>query len=181
MQTEQDVDLFPYGLLLWASATGLSQRMAEAPDLVCGKRVLELGTGVGLPGLVARHLGAYVVQTDYQEEALQLARRNAQQNGVADIEYLLADWRDFPDIGPFDLVLGSDILYERSLHQTLLDLLRRLVPPDGLLLLSDPIRPQAIDFIDRLEHVGWQVTIESREVDWEGTPREIALFAARQV
>src|SRR5438874_13269890 len=73
---------FPYGFLLWESAVGLARLLAARPELVSGKRALELGAGAGLPGLVARSLGAEVWQTDHQPDALALARYNAWQNGV---------------------------------------------------------------------------------------------------
>lgn len=186
VSTEEELAQFPYGLLLWAAAPGLAQRLAEEPPLVAGKRVLEIGAGVGLPGLVAAHLGASVTQTDYQAVALALARRNAAQNGLPGIRVLPGDWRRFTLADrepPFDVVIGSDVLYERSLHDTLRALLPRLVAPGGLLLVADPLRPQAVEFMDRLEQNGgdWaSVTMESRRVPWEKREREIALFFARR-
>src|SRR5262245_33452821 len=55
----------PYGLLLWESAVALARSLHRRPTLVANKQVLELGAGVGLPGLVARSLGAEVWQTDH--------------------------------------------------------------------------------------------------------------------
>jgi predicted nicotinamide N-methyase len=168
VSTEEELAQFPYGLLLWAAAPGLAQRLAQEPSLVAGKRVLEIGAGVGLPGLVAAHLGASVTQTDYQAVALALARRNAAQNGIPGVRVLAGDWRQFTladEEPPFDVVLGSDVLYERSLHDTLRALLPRLIAPGGLLLVSDPLRPQVVEFMDRLEQSGsdWvSVTMESR-------------------
>lgn len=190
-QTDDDLAQFPYGLLLWAAAPGLASRLAEEPSLVAGKRVLELGAGVGIPGLTAAHLGAAsVIQTDYQEAALALCRHNAAQNPVPNLRVCAGDWRNFdlPETArpPFDVVLGSDILYERTLHDTLRGLLPRLVAPGGLLLVSDPFRPQAIEFMDTVEKSAsvsgdWQsVTMESRPVAWDGDEREIALFHARR-
>ncbi len=181
VETDGDVEQFPYGLLLWASALGLAGRLAEEPSLVAGKRVLEIGAGVGLPGLAAHALGAAeVIQTDYQDDALALCAHNAVENGVpaGAVRCRRADWRDFPDLGqPFPLVIGSDVLYERTLHPTLRALLPRLVTPGGRVLLSDPVRPQALAFIDFLEQDrSWVVEIESRLVAWEGEQREIALF-----
>ena len=196
VKTDEDLAAFPYGLMLWASAIGLAERLAQQPELVRGKRVLEIGAGVGLPGLVARTLGAvHVTQTDYQETTLALARSNAQRNGLAgEVEHRRADWRDFPPdlLGAFDVVLGSDVLYERTLHAPLADLLPRLLRPGadgGLILVSDPLRPQALAFVEQQEqraHLpgGWRVDVEGRRACLPGqigpaAVQDIALFFLR--
>ncbi|MBC8138039.1 MAG: methyltransferase domain-containing protein [Fibrella sp.] len=183
---EAEVDNFPFGLLLWASAIGLSERIVEEPSLVRQKNVLEIGAGgVGLPGLVAKEVGAKdVLQTDYHAESLTLLAQNALRNGYAGrVRQARADWRDFPAVGqPFDVVLGSDVLYERTLHDPLLTLLPCLVAPGGMLLLSDPMRPQALAFMDRLEaETGqeWEppvVMTGQRVTEPDGKMREIAIF-----
>lgn len=178
VRTDHDVDYFPYGLLLWASAVGLAEHLAANPALVRYRRALEIGCGVGLAGIVATSLGATVMQTDYLPDAIRLARHNADQNGIAGIEMLQADWRDFPNLEPFEVVLGSDVLYERAMHPVLASLLERIVAPCGRLILSDPLRPQALDFVQAMESGGWAVEMESRLAEWEGDRREIALFTA---
>ncbi len=180
VETEADLEAFPYGLLLWPSAVALVERLSDHPALVAGKRVLELGAGVGLPGLVAQSLGGRVTQTDHQPEPLALARLNARRNDVAGVETLEGDWRRFPPLPPFDLVIGSDILYERSLHPALLVLLSAVVAPGGLVLLSDPLRPQSSVFIDALECAGWRVAMAGHTIAWRGERTEIALFTARR-
>jgi predicted nicotinamide N-methyase len=181
VKTTHDLDHFPYGLMLWASAVGLAERLAREPELVRGKRVLEIGAGVGFAGLVARYLGADLTQTDYQTDALTLCRHNAEQNSVSGITWGIADWRNLPDdLLDFSIVIGADVLYERSLHPALEEIFPRLVAPDGLILLSDPIRPQALDFLDRQEASGaWSVHLEGISVPWEGGQKEIALAFLR--
>lgn len=183
---EAEVDNFPFGLLLWASSIGLSEQIVDCPSLVLGKTVLEIGAGgVGLPGLVAQEVGAkQVIQTDYHQESLILLAQNAEQNGYAGrVEQTRADWRDFPEIGqPFDIVIGSDVLYERTLHDTLLTLLPQLVVPGGILLLSDPMRPQALSFMERLETetgAEWELPVimtGQQVTEPDGKTREIAIF-----
>ena len=186
---DTDIDHFPFGMLLWASAIGLAERLVSEPALVQGKRVLEIGAGgVGLPGLIAAHRGAAeVIQTDYHDESLDLLAYNATQNGFADsVRQARADWRDFPELGqPFDIVLGSDVLYERSLHPTLAELLPRLVSPGGVLLLADPMRPQALAFMDQQEKDAstfWELPIamQGKRVEGVRETRDIALFSLRR-
>jgi predicted nicotinamide N-methyase len=177
VQTEADLAAFPFGLMLWASAVGLAERLVEEPALVTGKRVLELGAGVGLPGLVAASLGAAEVsQTDYQDDALNLLRHNAAANSIDNITIRQGDWRDFFTNGlPYDLVIASDVLYERTLHAPLAALLPELIAPDGAILLSDPLRPQAMEFLEKqIEADGaWHVTYEGRRVRVPGPTPEI--------
>ena len=186
---EAEVDRFPFGLLLWASAIALAESLAASPEVVTGKRVLEIGAGgVGLPGLVAAHLGAaHVTQTDYHAESLTLLAHNARTNGFAGrVTQVRGDWRDFAGVGqPFDVVLGSDILYEHALHDALLTLLPKLVVPGGLLLLSDPLRPQALTFIERLEAQDdyWRLPVKMTGhtvTEPDGTMRQTAQFALRR-
>jgi predicted nicotinamide N-methyase len=182
VQTEEDVANFPYGLMLWPSAIGLAEWLARSPSTVQGKHVLEIGAGVGLAGLAARMLGAEVTQTDFQADALTLCRHNAACNGIDGVRVMRGDWRDFPsDLAPCEMVLGSDVLYERSLHPALESLLPRLIVPGGQIVLSDPLRPQALEFIGRFEaRVGWKMTMEGMIVPWEGADKDIALFLLKR-
>ena len=177
VQTEDDLQHFPYGLMLWASAVGLAEYMAAQQARFIGKPVLEIGAGVGLAGLVAAHLGAIVTQTDYLNNALDFCRYNAAANNIEAVEVRQGDWRDWPaDLPLFPLVIGSDVLYERALHPILLDLLPRLLLPNGTLLISDPLRPQALDFMERLEADGsWSVQVEAWQTQFDGMQKDLAI------
>ena len=132
----------PYGFLLWESAVGLARLLVQQPQWVRGKRALELGAGVGLPGLVAASLGAEVWQTDHRSDILALTAINAQQNGATTIQRFMADWRRWTHTERYQLILGADILYDRSLHFYLEEIFHRNLAPDGRLLLADPGRPR---------------------------------------
>ncbi|HEX6987953.1 MAG TPA: methyltransferase domain-containing protein [Bacillota bacterium] len=152
-------DDIPFWAELWASSRALAGWLWHR-DLLHGLRVLELGCGVGLAGIAAALRGARVLQTDRAPEALILARENARRNGCPSIERRLADWRRFPDLGRFDLVLGADILYEPRLHADLIDVLARHLEPGGRAVLADPGRRGAECFLAAAERSGWRWDLE---------------------
>ena len=147
----------PYGFLLWESAVALAQHLVERGDQLRGKRVLELGAGVGLAGLAAQKLGAAVWQTDHRADLLVLAEHNAQQNQLVPPQHFLADWRTWTHTPHYDLILGADILYERAMHRYLAPIFRQNLAPGGQLWLTDPSRPQALELLAQLETEGWQI------------------------
>lgn len=150
-------DDIPFWAVPWHASVGLCQFLCTNPDLVRRKRVLELGTGLGLCAIVAQWLGAQVTLNDYQPDALQFALWNASQNGIHNIQTLLADWRHFPDVEPFDVVIAADILYERRLHKALHDVLTKATASHSRVLLADPWRDSAWEFLVEMERAGWQV------------------------
>ena len=100
---------------VWDAAAPMAQYLADNPDVIRGKTVVELGCGPALPGIVAARLGAKrVVLTDLPGE-LDLPRINADANGVGPVvECAPCAWGDDAHadaLGTFDVVLCSDVLY----------------------------------------------------------------------
>jgi predicted nicotinamide N-methyase len=142
----------PYWAILWRSGLALASELDGAA--LKGRRVVELGCGLAVPSIAAALAGADVLATDMDEEALALAERNARANGV-ELEPMRVDWASPEDLvarGPFDLVLASDLLYERPSVSLLLSLLPRLAPEA---CLADPGRPAADVFMEEAARRGW--------------------------
>ena len=150
-----EVDEFlPYWAERWPSGVALAEHVA-ALDLIQA-RVLELGCGLGLPSLVAASRGADVVATDWSDDAIALVRRNASRNGVG-LTAVTADWRHpagFAALGPFDLVLAADVLYEHRNAAPILALLEIVGSPA---LVADPGRRHAEGFFAAARGDGWDV------------------------
>ena len=145
--------LAPYWSVLWRSGMALAREL-DGEDLR-GLRVVELGCGLAVPSIAAARGGAEVIATDGDIDALGLVRRNAEANGV-ELETAAVDWADpdeLVDRGPFDLVLCSDILYERPSVALLLNLLPRLAP---VAWVADPGRPAAEAFMEQATR-RWQI------------------------
>lgn len=174
VKTQHDLDHFPYGWMLWPSAIGLSTYILDNANRFAGKRVLELGCGVGLAGVVAAIAGATVMQTDYLDGALELSSRNANINGVTTTT-CLGDWRDFPVslVESTDIVIGTDILYERSMHPYLKKLLPLFTKRGVPVLIADPMRPQALDALGLWEHDLFHIEHHFVDVPWDTASKTI--------
>lgn len=109
-----DPDQTPCWADVWPAAVGLARRILEGPEL-SGRTVLELGAGVGLPGVACGLQGAAVTFSDFQSPALELCERNARLHNLEQYRLLRADWRDYRSRERFDIVLASDIAYEPRL------------------------------------------------------------------
>jgi len=153
-------EYLPYWAELWPSGVALAR--AVSARALRGARVVELGCGLGLPSIAAALAGGRVLATDWSAEAVAWAADNAARNGVA-LETLVCAWAEpepLVERGPWDLVLGSDLLYERRNGPLLLALLPRLLGPRGEAWIADPGRAPAPDFLEAARAAGFRV--ESR-------------------
>lgn len=144
----------PYWAVVWRSSRMLARELSNL-DLD-GRRVIELGCGLGLPSIAAARAGAHVLATDIAEDAVEVAARNAAENGLT-IETAVADWSDPDELvarGPFDLIIAADVLYERQNVAALLSLLPRLATEA---VIADPGRPASHPFLEQAER-RWQLT-----------------------
>jgi predicted nicotinamide N-methyase len=170
------VDHLPYGVALWPASIALAHELiARAPEFR-GKRALELGSGTGLPGIVAATLGARVIQTDRDELALAVCRRNGERNGVRTIERRQADWSEWSETGQYDWILGSDILYRETQHANLRRIFETNLAPGGRVLIADPFRDASLRLLETLEAEGWGIALSKWNVGEDAAPRAIGLF-----
>ena len=166
----------PYGVVLWPAAIALAHELVERGDALAGTRLLELGAGTGLPGIVAATLGARVVQTDRQAMALAVCARNARRNGATGIEHRVADWGAWDDATRYDWIVGSDILYATSAHDALRRILETSLAPGGRVLLSDPFRAPSLALLEAMEADGWRIVLGRWRVEGDASPRGIGVY-----
>jgi len=110
-ETRRILEEPPYWSFCWASGLALARFLAEHPQWVKGKRVLDFGAGSGVAGIAAMKAGALeVVACDLDPIALASCKANADLNGV-----MLAYSADFfAEADRFDLILVADVLYDRA-------------------------------------------------------------------
>jgi ETFB lysine methyltransferase len=137
----------PYWADVWPSSLVLAGRLLELDGR--GRTALELGCGVGLSTLAATKAGFDVLSTDYYEDALDVTRANVFRNLGSFARTRLVDWRHLPeDLGRFDLVFASDVLYENEYAELLPVILRGVLAEGGTALIADPGRVAAPVFVE---------------------------------
>jgi predicted nicotinamide N-methyase len=153
----------PYWAHLWVGARALARELA-AVDLR-GRRVLDLGCGLGLPGLVAAHRGGEVWLVDRERVALDFVAASAERNDLRVHVRALDFTTDSLDVR-FDDVLGAEIVYEPSAYQPLAAFVDRHLARGGRLHMTDAFRSDATRFFDELARRGFHG--ERRAVrEWE--------------
>jgi predicted nicotinamide N-methyase len=123
-----------------------------------------------LPTVLALARGASVLATDHYEAALDFTAHNANANLDLEPDTILLDWREpgTEGIGTFDLLFAADVLYERKNVSALADLVPKLLVPGGEAILADPRRDEAPVFLEAMENLGFEDTIEETTVE-QGT------------
>jgi predicted nicotinamide N-methyase len=170
-------DRLPYGAMLWPASIALAHDLVERGELLRGKRVLELGAGTGLPGIIAASFGAQVLQIDRSEVAVHLCRMNAERNAQA-VDTREAEWDTFHSDAPFDFILGADVLYVTTMHERLRALCAAYLTEGGTALFSDPFRAQSLPMLEAMEESGWRVSLAKWSIQVESGARTIAVYEA---
>lgn len=161
------------GWRVWRAALILCDMLAERPSLVAGARVLEVGAGCGACGLLAAQLGAQrTVLTDCLPGLLDALAANVTLNQTHDASVCVRhlDWSDdaaedaspspaherLPHDEAFDVVIGSDVMYEHEHAAALPSVLARHLASCGFALLVCGVRfPDVLHaFRARLSAVG---------------------------
>jgi predicted nicotinamide N-methyase len=142
---------------LWPSGRLLAQAMDRAD--VAGKRVLEIGCGIGLASLVLQRRGADVVASDMHPLAESFLAYNAALNDLPAVHYRQLRWgHPLPALGEFDMLIASDVLYERGQAELLAGVVERHARPDSELVITDPGRGHSGGFTRLLAAQGFEVS-----------------------
>jgi predicted nicotinamide N-methyase len=129
----------PYWAFAWAGGQALARYLLDAPALLAGRNVLDLGSGSGLVAIAAAKAGAArALAADIDAFALAAISLNAAANGV-NVETTAVDLLAAPPAA-FDIVLVGDLFYERPLAERVLAFADAARSRGALVLAGDPRR-----------------------------------------
>lgn len=153
-------DAFPLFGMVWPAGETLAHLMTLYP--LAGKRILDVGCGLGLATHVLNLRGADVTALDIHPVADELLQRNAKLNKSPPIPFVGASWSDpAVNLGAFDLVIGSDVLYEPKHVDHLPDFIARHTHRDSEVLIVDPDRGPLAGFSARMAAAGFRIAAQA--------------------
>lgn len=125
--------------IIWPSSLVLAHYLDHYPTE--NKRILEVGCGIGLTSLLLNKKRADITATDYHPEVESFLQRNTTLNEDQNIAFERVDWAEKGDhLGLFDLIIGSDLLYEDQHIALLANFIQQHAHPVSDVILVDPGR-----------------------------------------
>lgn len=142
---------------VWPSARKLADLM-QVHELA-GLRVLEIGCGLGLASMVVERRHGDITASDCHPLTASFLQANALLNDLPLMKYVTGNWgRDNPDLGEFDLIIGSDVLYERNHPAQLAGFIGLHAAPTAEVLIIDPNRSNRSPFHREMALLGFVLT-----------------------
>lgn len=145
--------------VVWPSARLLAHRMLAIE--LQGQRILEVGCGLGLASLVLHRRSGNITASDCHPLVPEFLTHNLALNGLGAMSYQSANWgRTNAALGKFDLIIGSDVLYEHGHAEILSAFMNLHAEGDGKVVLVDPNRRHRVNFSREMEDNGFGLKSE---------------------
>lgn len=140
--------------VIWDSGKVLAHLMYEYNAK--GLHILEVGCGIALASLVLNHRLMDITATDYNPEAGNFLKKNVKLNEGKEISFVCTGWGDNDsNLGKFDLIIGSDILYERSHIMLLSSFIEEHAKQNCDVIIIDPGRGNHAKFSKEMVKLGY--------------------------
>jgi predicted nicotinamide N-methyase len=176
--------MWPLFGLVWPSGARLAAHMALRP-VSAGERILEIGCGLALPSLVSHRLGADVTASDCHPLAASFLQFNLGLNQLGPMKYLHGHWSQPGSLpqadgatvidmvrGRYDLIIGSDLLYDQDGSVALAGFIGRHATPMAEVWIVDPDRGNRPSFNRHMSALGYELS--EQRMDRAATPQTLA-------
>ncbi len=146
--------LWPIFGVIWPSSLVMSNFLLDYNYQK--KRILEVGCGIGLSSLLLNHLSADITATDFHPEVEGFLDKNVLLNDDKKIPFVLTDWQEInTELGLFDLIIGSDLLYEDEQVLLLAAFIKRHANKQCKVIIVDPGRGRQGKFCKQMTSAGF--------------------------
>lgn len=140
--------------ILWPSSLELAKYISSLD--IANKRILEVGCGIGLSSLLLNHMHADITATDIHPCAQEFLSVNTVLNNDRVIPFERLDWNSANStLGKFDLIIGSDLLYESNHPVLLSNFIDNHANTTCEVIIIDPVRGQQGKFIKMMLTMGY--------------------------
>ena len=148
--------------IVWPSGLVLAHHIITRD--IGSKRILEIGCGTAISSILLNKLSADITATDYHPEVEKFLNRNTKLNGDKLIPFERTDWADKNDsLGRFDLIIGSDLLYEDEHIELLSAFISDHSNPKCEVIIVDPGRGRKNKLAKKLLEIGYQSVFSKPE------------------
>lgn len=139
---------------VWPSSRKLADIMQT--HVLDGLRILEIGCGLALASLVIQRRNGNITASDCHPLTQSFLDENARLNDLPNLKYQTGNWgRDNPLLGEFDLIIGSDVLYERAMPALVAGFIQTHAAPNAEVIIIDPNRGNRSSFHKRMKALGF--------------------------
>ncbi len=171
-----DVTEFPFWVKLWEAAMVLSYVLASLPDPK-GKRLLEIGAGLGAPGIAAAACGFDVTLSDYEDIIMDFQKVSVAASGLTDVNCVHLDWLDPPELEPFDFLAAAEVLFREEFFEPLLDVFQRYLKPGGSIFLAHDAKRKCLPLFLEKAKKDYHIAINKQVIKKDG--QEIIIIINR--
>ncbi len=142
---------FPFWAKVWPSSKAMTTFLQSEISLIQSKRVLEIGSGIGLPSFsIASHVAELII-SDYSSEAVELIDRNITHLSLPHAKSMRIDWNAISDDIHADVVLLSDINYNPDDFTPLLSMIQCFIAAGSTVIIATPQRIMTNPFVESIK------------------------------
>jgi len=153
---------------IWPSSVALSEYLIHQffPTKLAETKVLEIGCGTGVPGVIAAHLGAFIMFSDMVPVTLEAIKETCQMNHITNFDACILDWSEkIHSKERYDVVLGCEVFFDEEILPHIAHVLEQVLTPEGKAIFCDPNR-LGLDTIELAFQKKFNMSIEQIPLNW---------------
>ena len=153
---------------IWPSSVALSEYLIHQffPAKLAGTKVLEIGCGTGVPGVVATQLGAFTMFSDMVPITLEAVKETCRLNRSTNFDTCTLDWSEkIQSKARYDVILGCEVFYDEAILADIAHVLEQVLAPGGKGIFCDPNR-LGLDTIEEAFQDKFNLSINQIPLKW---------------